>query len=102
MENELLPIGTVVKIRNKYLAIIIGYFGYSHNSSQNLTEFVGDYEVSPYPFDCMNIKNDFKLFKKYDWFNFKLNVINKNDITDIIFMGYKDSEFEKMKVEFNK
>lgn len=96
MNNTILPIGTIIKISNKYLAMVIGYFGYKPSADSNQTASIGDYEVTPFPFDCMNIKNDFKALKKYDFFKFDLTSVSKKDITEIVYMGYKNNEYNDM------
>ena len=102
MKNECLPIGTVIKTKENKLAIIIGYGGYlsSINEYQSCSEY--DYKVSSYPFDCMNVKNNFKLYKNINWFDFNLDGINKDEIESIIFMGYIGEEFEQIKNNLNK
>ena len=96
MTDELLPIGSVIRV-DKYLGIIVGYLGYSPEDKNSGTSTYIEYSTVPYPFSCMNIKNVFKDYKKYEWFNFTLGNVTNDMISEVIFVGYKDEEFEKAK-----
>lgn len=79
--NVILPIGSVVKIRNTKEPIMI--FGYLQKSSGQADKIV-DYVAVPYPIGNVNI------FTQYGF--------QMTDITEVLFEGYRDEEFEKIAV----
>lgn len=90
MNTELLPIGTIVKIK-KYLVIITGY------SLNKKGVFSGTYKITPYPFSCNNIKISYQLLEKYDWFYHNSNSIKNKNISEVVSLGYINKDFEILK-----
>lgn len=88
MKEKKLPIGTIVKTKNGKLAIITGHFLGRTSLADDYSVFY-DYNVTAYPFGCEHTENDFKMFKRYDWFDFGLSAINASDVEEVIFMGYQ-------------
>jgi len=93
--NDLLPIGTVVEVKYKYFCIIIGYVmkGNKH------------YITIPYPFSSNDYDYSYddyksyeKLLKKYECYNHQVSYgyINQNEITKVIYEGYKNSKFKEL------
>ena len=77
--NTILPIGSVVKIKNVEKPVMI--FGYLQQSSANPDEVV-DYVGVPYPAgnEHMAMQMGFQM----------------TDITEVLFEGYKTEEFRPM------
>ena len=83
MSNEILPVGSIVKCKDKYIQIIHGY---------DITNNHFDYLFSAFPFSTINIDKLMNDYKKYEWFICN-TIFHKEDITEVIFLGYKDVEF---------
>ena len=77
--NVILPIGSVVKLRNTAEPVMI--FGYLQKTSAKPGEVV-DYVAVQYPIGNVNI------FTQYGF--------QMTDITEVIFEGYRNEEFEKI------
>lgn len=77
--NVILPIGSVVKIRNTNEPVMI--FGYLQKSSGQADKIV-DYVAVPYPVGNINI------FAQYGF--------QMTDITQVLFEGYRDEQFAKI------
>lgn len=77
--NVILPIGSVVKIRNTKQPVMI--FGYLQRSSA-MPDMVVDYIGVPYPVGSIN------LFSQYGF--------QMTDITEVLFEGYQNEDFEKI------
>lgn len=79
--KDLLPVGSIIKLDNNEKAMIIGYFP----NEINCDEF-NDYI-------CCSLeglkKEHSKLKNDIDYF-----FLNKNSITDVLFMGYMDNSFD--------
>lgn len=74
--NELLPIGSVVRLKDaeKYLMI----FGIKQSTSEQENEEVSDYICVPYPEGNLGLEYQF--------------LINHEDIEEIIFRGFENDE----------
>lgn len=77
--NVILPIGSVVKLRNTNEAVMI--FGYLQKSTAKPEQIV-DYVAVPYPAGNINI------FAQYGF--------QMTDITEVLFEGYRNEQFEKI------
>lgn len=77
--NVILPIGSVVKIRNVSQLVMI--FGYLQRSSC-MPEQIVDYVAVPYPSGNINLLTQY---------GFQMT-----DITEVIFEGYRNEQFEKI------
>lgn len=77
--NVILPIGSVVKLRNSDQLIMI--FGYLQKSSAMPDQIV-DYVGVPYPSGNINLLTQY---------GFQMT-----DITEVIFEGYRNEQFEKI------
>lgn len=83
MNNEgFLPLGTVVLLNGAERDFII--IGYKVNSNNTLYDYVGC--VLPY-----GVKN------KYSYYYF-----NKDQINKVIYPGYEDEKWSKLKIELDK
>lgn len=93
MDNEKLPVGTVIKDKEDKLYIIMGYI--DESIEYPLEKY--DYVVESYPFSLMNmlaskIQKEWKKYSEYPGFC-KKSHIEKEDIKEIVFYGYKDGNF---------
>ena len=79
--NVILPIGSVVKIRNTNQPVMI--FGYLQKST-GMPDQIVDYVGVPYPAGNVN------LFTQYGF--------QMTDITEVIFEGYRNEQFEKIEI----
>lgn len=77
--NVILPIGSVVKLRNSEQLVMI--FGYLQKSSAK-PDLVVDYVAVPYPAGNVNI------FAQYGF--------QMTDITEVIFEGYRNEQFKQI------
>lgn len=77
--NVILPIGSVVKLRNSEQLVMI--FGYLQKSTV-MPDKVVDYVAVPYPAGNVNI------FAQYGF--------QMTDITEVLFEGYRNEQFEKI------
>ena len=77
--NVILPIGSVVKLRNSEQLVMI--FGYLQKSTA-MPDKVVDYVAVPYPAGNVNI------FAQYGF--------QMTDITEVLFEGYRNEQFEKI------
>ena len=77
--NVILPIGSVVKLRNTNETVMI--FGYLQKSTAKPEQIV-DYVAVPYPAGNINI------FTQYGF--------QMTDITEVLFEGYRNEQFEKI------
>ncbi len=86
MNNEILPVGTIIKNKQGKIGMISGY------KSNNI------YAISPYPLSSENQeKKDFyNIIKKYDWYDYKFYEIKDNEIEEILFLGYKGNEYNEV------
>ena len=79
--NVILPIGSVVKLRNSdQLVMIFGYLQKSTGMPDQIVDYVG----VPYPSGNIN------LFTQYGF--------QMTDITEVIFEGYRNEQFEKIEI----
>ena len=79
--NVILPIGSVVKLRNSdHLVMIFGYLQKSTGMPDQIVDYVG----VPYPSGNIN------LFTQYGF--------QMTDITEVIFEGYRNEQFEKIEI----
>lgn len=77
--NVILPIGSVVKIRNVNQLVMI--FGYLQKST-GMPDQIVDYVAVPYPSGNINLLTQY---------GFQMT-----DITEVIFEGYRNEQFEKI------
>ena len=77
--NVILPIGSVVKLRNTAEPVMI--FGYLQKTAAKPGQIV-DYVAVPYPIGNVNI------FTQYGF--------QMTDIAEVIFEGYRNADFEKV------
>ena len=77
--NVILPIGSVVKIRNVNQLVMI--FGYLQRSA-GMPDQIVDYVAVPYPSGNINLLTQY---------GFQMT-----DITEVIFEGYRNEQFEKI------
>ena len=79
--NVILPIGSVVKLRNSdQLVMIFGYLQKSTGMPDQIVDYVG----VPYPSGNIN------LFTQYGF--------QMTDIAEVIFEGYRNEQFEKIEM----
>jgi hypothetical protein len=86
--DELLPIGSVVELKNKRLRMIIGYLP---NTS--------DDEV--YDYLCCNHLRGFRKKKEDLKEQTDYTYIKKEDIETVLYLGHQDFEFTLFKATFN-
>ena len=79
--NVVLPIGSVVKIRNTNQLVMI--FGYLQKSTAMPDQIV-DYVGVPYPSGNINLLTQY---------GFQMT-----DITEVLFEGYRNEQFEKIEM----
>lgn len=84
--EDILPLGSIVKLKNNKTFVIIGYISYKNN------------EDGAYDYICclphVGIKRE-KIDLKLDVDFF---YINKYEIDKVLFIGYSDEDFEKYKL----
>lgn len=79
MFENMLPVGSVVLLKNAVKkTVIIGYMQIGERDKTKLHDYVG----IMYPFGTLGVESQF--------------LFDHKDIQDIIFTGYKNSEFEEM------
>lgn len=79
--NVILPIGSVVKIRNiNQLVMIFGYLQKSTGMPDRIVDYVG----VPYPGGNVNLLTQC---------GFQMT-----DITEVVFEGYRNEQFEKIEI----
>ncbi len=100
--EEYLPIGTIVELKNKYIAMIRGYFSssYSNYGAELRLHKESKYDFMEFPFDCCNYKCDYKKLKKCDWY--LEGRFTDKDITKVIFEGYKDDSYYELVKKLNE
>ena len=82
----MLPIGTIIKNKQGKIGMVSGY------KSNHI------YSITPFPLSSENQeKKDFNnIIKKYNWYDYRMNEIKENEIEEVIFLGYKDDEFNEV------
>ena len=83
MKNDILPIGTVVRVDNN-LMMIIGYMDKNKSMKVNDNTNTDDY-------DYVGCRYPFGVEEKGPL------LINKKGIKDVVFIGYQDNSFSTMK-----
>ncbi len=82
MENKYLPIGSIVRLNNKKI-MITGYYSFNYQNSFRPYDYCG----CAYPEGLLQLNNLFSF--------------NHNDISEIIFLGYKNDEFDTFNRRLN-
>lgn len=100
--KEFLPIGSIVELDNKYIVMIDGYYAQNYNLTFDLCDNISIYHFTSWPFDLINIKYKNKELKKYKFYLESTNSYTEKNITKIIFKGYENEEFKKLKDTFSK
>jgi len=127
MNNEMLPVGTIVKLNDDKLVMISGYWSPMLSDFPGCENIYGGtiltdisliksrfnhepltcseiYAVTAYPLDPLNLScNPKSILKQYNWYyNSTCTFIKATDIKEIIFMGYRNEEYTKLMELFKK
>ena len=84
MNNNLLPLGTVVLLKNATKKLFIAGYGVNDNETKKLFDYIG----YSYPEGFIDPKLNF--------------VFNKEDIDKVVYEGYKDKEFDAVDKNITK